>query len=103
MEIVKFKGRTTVDAGYSYCPYVPIMTLNPDNPNPSWQEMLQSLDIVLKNTTVSHKHVAAVMQERWPGPYEVKAWLDLSDNTFRWKLNFTDPHEAIIWRLKNSR
>ena len=109
MEIIKLKGRTTVDAGYFYCPYIPIMTLNPDNQNPSWQEMLEAIRHIFNApssgtvTRMTPTQVQQIMQARWPGNYTVVPWHDADNDTTYWRLVFADPHEEIIWHLMNSQ
>jgi hypothetical protein len=78
----------------------------------TWQDHLQELELQYNNSISTYntqeitmkdmKHVNEVMQALYPGPYRVVEKYLTDRMVFGFSLEFDDPHEKIIWLLKNS-
>lgn len=72
----------------------------------TWQDHLQELELQYNDwdttTEMDMKHVNEVMQALYPGPYRVVEKYLTDRMLFGFSLEFDDPHEKIIWLLKNS-
>jgi hypothetical protein len=75
----------------------------------TWQDHLQELELqyndwVKTYTTkeINMKDVNEVMQVLYPGPYRVVEKYLTDRMIFGFSLVFDDPHEELVWLLKNS-
>jgi hypothetical protein len=75
----------------------------------TWQDHLRELELkyncwrnTLATIEIDMIEVNELMQALYPGPYRVVEKYLTDRMIFGFSLEFDDPHEEIIWLLKNS-
>lgn len=93
---IGYQGKTTVDSGVYYAPYIPV------SQHSGWKGLLNSLttDANYLSECPNCEKIEQVMKLYYPGNYRITSYLDHNTMMYKFELLFDTPEDRTVFLLK---